>query len=293
MGMKKTQHQKSKIQNVGVALGIAVAVLVVATFARPPEDKVVFLDVGQGDSIFIQSGIRQVLIDGGSGGAVLKELAREMPTFDKTIEVLVATHPDKDHIEGLLHVLDHYDVSLVLLPYRSASSQLQEAWLEKLQATVGSGRTQVRFATTGQRLTTGDIVMRILGPTQLALASSKTNNASVITRIDMHDTSFLLTGDAEAVVEQQLVRALPTELLDVDILKAGHHGSKTSSTPAFLGATSPAAAVLSVGAGNSYGHPHPLVLARLQGTHIFRTDESGAIRFLYDGAAWRYTCVLC
>lgn len=295
----------------------AAALFALAVVVPGPAEKVVFLDVGQGDAILLQTGTTQVLIDGGKGEAVLPRLTEELPWFDRRIEVLVATHPDQDHLEGLVHVLDRYAVGLVLLPQVPHTSQLQEAWLTRLQEAAERRGVAWRFAWAGQQIRAGErLMVQVLGPTAAmaeAAGSGATNNASVITRIDHCGgdsnfsffragaggrderrrgfgegdcLSFLLTGDAEAVVERRLVRGIQAATLDVDILKAGHHGSKTSTSAELIGAASPAAVVVSVGADNRYGHPHPTVLDRLAERHVWRTDSDGSVRFVYTNEAW-------
>ncbi len=268
-----------------------------------PVDKLVFLDVGQGDSILFQDSTAQILVDGGAGMKVVERLGEEMPWFDKTIEVVVSTHPDRDHLEGLLHVLERYEVQLVLLPEISHDSQLYKEWLTRLQHSKDQGETEYRFASQGQKLEAGDLVIEILGPSAEVINATrpgKTNNASVITRADFHQLSFLLTGDAEAGIESALVRKydpLPPQtadspfirgrkLLNVDVLKAGHHGSKTSTSQVLLDAVSPSAVVISVGADNSYGHPHPIVLSRLANYQTWRTDQHGSVKFIRTDDQW-------
>lgn len=249
-----------------------------------------FLDVGQGDAILLQRESAQVLVDGGAGMGVVRRLSEELPWFDKTIEVVISTHPDRDHLEGLLHVIERYGVKLVVLPYVSHSSQLYGEWLARLEKLRAEGNTEFRFAEAGQAITIADFSIGVLGPSQEVLAAtrpSKTNNASVITRVDFPNLSFLLTGDAEAGIENALVRRLgDTPLLNVDVLKAGHHGSKTSTTQGLLDATSPSAVVISVGADNSYGHPHPDVMKRLEPFQVWRTDQNGSVEFLRHDSQW-------
>ncbi len=268
-----------------VMLGAA-ATIVLTMLMPQPEEKVVFLDVGQGDAILLQDSTTQVLIDGGQGMAVLQRLGEEIPWFDRKIEVVILTHPQRDHMEGLLHVLERYEVGLVLLPRVTHTSQLQETWLQMIQ----DRNIPYRFAWTGQKLTAGDMMFQILGPfnTDAARAASKAdlNNASVMTRVDFHKMSFLLTGDAEKRVETMLVSNTNPNLLDVDILKAGHHGSNSSTHEQLIRAASPHAAVISVGTENKFGHPREEVLNRLGSIPIWRTDYSGSVRFIYDGKQW-------
>lgn len=272
---------------------LACGIIVFTLFIRGPEDKVVFLDVGQGDAILLQSGAHQVLVDGGPGATVLERLGEELPFFDKTLDVLVLTHPQRDHMEGLLHVLEHYDVGLVVLPRVAHTSQLQDVWLQKII----ERSVPYRFAWAGERLQVGDMTVVVLGPfaTPAAAAAirSDLNNASVITRVDLCPErtclSFLLTGDAERPAEALLVSLTPPALLDVDVLKAGHHGSNSSTHEPLVRAAHPRAAVISVGADNQFGHPHPTTLARLQGLPLWRTDEDGSIRFVWSGGQWLVT----
>ncbi|MBI1833671.1 MAG: MBL fold metallo-hydrolase [Candidatus Andersenbacteria bacterium] len=265
--------------------GILAISFAVAALAGEPTSKVVFLDVGQGDSILLQDGMQQILIDGGKGDIVLERLAEEVPYFDRSIEVIISTHPDQDHLEGLLHILQRYDVKLVLLPQAAKEDALQEAWLNLLH----EKNIPYRFAWSGQTLSVGNMKLSILGPFDTDAARAATrgniNNASVSTRLDYNGLSFLLTGDAELQAEQLLVHTLPLQL-NVDILKAGHHGSNSSTHTPLIRAASPAAAVISVGADNTYGHPHPAVLQRLEGLRLWRTDEDGSVRFLFKNGQW-------
>lgn len=269
-----------------VVIGCGVAALVSA--APEPQDKVVFLDVGQGDSILIQNKTVQVLIDGGPGMKVLERLGEEMPWFDREIEVLIATHPDKDHLEGLLHVLERYKVGVVILPAVRHTSQLQEAWLDHLIEAVKSHQVAYRFAWPGQRLDFDQLQVAVLSPFP-PFTTQTTNNASVITRVETHGLTLLLTGDAEMAIERQLVEVYSPDALDVDILKAGHHGSQTSTSQALIDATSPALVVISAGKDNRYGHPHPLVLERLKHIPIARTDQDGSIGLLYTDNRWFFS----
>ncbi len=271
------------------------------------EDKVVFLDVGQGDAILLQNGTKQVLVDGGKGNVVLERLAEEMPIWDKRIEVLILTHPQQDHMEGLLHVLERYDVGMVLLPDAPYDSKLQAAWLDMLT----ERNLPYRFAWYGQQMQVGDMNIKVLGPFDIPVAEAATrrdvNNASTMVRVDFCPgyaratprssesevgscLSFLLTGDAEAPVERMLVENVAPELLDVDVMKAGHHGSKTSNTAALLAAASPSAVAISVGENNQFGHPSPEVMARLNSERVWRTDTMGSVEFLFNGEAWFISC---
>ena len=259
-------------------------------FISIPKDSITFLDVGQGDAILIQNGTNQILIDGGPSADLLPRLAEQLPWFDRTIEVLILTHPQSDHLTGLLHILDKYQINLILIPQVPTSSQLQAAWLEAIIAR----QIPYRFAWAGEHLQVGDISARILNPLAIpradAAIKADINNASVVTRIDFHDLSLLLTGDLESRAEKILVEQTQPKYLDIDILKIGHHGSKTSTSPTILKATSPKAAIITVGIDNKFGHPHESVISRLAHLPIFRTDLQGSIKFEYLNNAWRITC---
>jgi len=275
-----------------LVITLSLLLIVGAWFVRAPEDKVVFLDVGQGDSILLQDGTKQVLIDGGQGMTILRRLGEELPWFDRRIDVVVATHPDRDHLEGLVHVIERYEVGLVLLPQMPHTSQLQSAWLEELQKLLESRKIAYRFGWQGQHLKVSDeLQVQLLGPFaekgMIFAPGGKTNNAAILARADFADLSLLLTADAEASIEKRLTGAYNgQDILNVDILKAGHHGSKTSTTPALLAAASPSAVVISVGQDNRYGHPHPTVLGRLAEVDLWRTDEAGSVRFVRQGDEW-------
>lgn len=266
--------------------GISLLVIVMSLLGQDPEEKVAFLDVGQGDAILLQDGTQQVLIDGGQGDVVLDQLAKEMPWFDSTIEVLVLTHPQQDHMEGLVHVLKRYDVGLVLLPHVSHKTQLQEVWLDEIEKL----SVPYRFAWAGQGITVGDIYFKILNPIDSdkarAAVRADLNNASVIARVDFHDLSFLMTGDTEKRMEKILVAENRSELLNVDVLKVGHHGSKSSTSEEFLNKVTPDVAVISSGKDNRFGHPHEEVTKRLIELTNFDTQNNGAVVFSFERNNW-------
>jgi competence protein ComEC len=271
------------IRPFGVLLVIFIGLL---GFIKQPEDKVVFLDVGQGDAILFQSGSKQVLVDGGPGMDVLRRLGEEMPWFDRRIEVVVLTHPQSDHMEGLLHVIERYDVGMVLLPRVMSSTQMQKVWLEKII----EKDIPYRFAWSGQELLVGDLKLSVLNPFDVEEAEVATranvNNASVVMRADFKEMSFLLTGDMEKRVEKLVIEEVDNEVLDTDVLKVGHHGSKSSSREELIEVVSPQLAVISVGGDNKYGHPHEDVLNRLVDIPVMRTDEIGSVRFKWVDDKW-------
>lgn len=240
---------------------------------------VVFLDVGQGDAIFIQtpSG-KQVLVDGGpSETALLAQLGRQMPFWDRALDVVVLTHPDSDHVTGLAPVLERYQVETVIYREMAHESEIYEHWLQLLAA---EGAT-VYQGETGLRLTLDEgLEMIVLHPGAELLEGA--NNNSVVTRLTYGQVSVLLPGDIEAVVEQQLVAGDGAGLAST-VLKAAHHGSCSSTTSEFLEAVDPEVVVISVGADNRFGHPCDEVLERLGDVYTYRTDEQGAVEIISDG----------
>ncbi len=231
------------------------------------------LDVGQGDSILLQfANNHQMLIDGGPDDAVINELRTVMPPGDDQIEWVVLSHADKDHLGGLLVVLEAYQVQNVFLNDLSASSRLQENWLSLLQAE-GARVIEVKERQ-GVAIAGGEGLF--LPP----LKSRDRNNDSLVLRLELEGITLLFTGDIETEREAELLDCC-AELLAADILKVGHHGSRTSTTQGFLQAVDPEIALIQAGKGNSYGHPHASVLRRLERAQvrIFRTDEQGRMEF--------------
>jgi competence protein ComEC len=242
-----------------------------------------FLDVGQGDAILVQTPDgRQILIDGGPNPtALLNELSAVMPFWDRSLDLIVLTHPDGDHLTGLLAVLDRYQVARVLDTSQTDAAPLAAAWRERL----AKGHTPRTIAQRGARITLGDVMLTVLHPSSNSStgAASDDNNHSVVLRIDYGPTSVLLTGDAESEAEADMIKAgLP---LRADLLKIGHHGGNGSTSAPFLAAVAPRAAVIQVGADNSFGHPSREVLRRLTDARveILRTDTNGRIEAVSDG----------
>jgi competence protein ComEC len=241
---------------------------------------VAFLDVGQGDAIFIEApNGNQMLIDGGPSKAVLRELGKVMPFYDRSIDVVLASHADQDHVGGLPDVLQNYKTDLFLESgVAGESSSYKE--LEKLVSDNNSGIKKI-LAKRGISIDLGDgVILQILSPVSV-FDGIETNNASIVARLVYGENEFLFTGDSPTAIENYLVSLGD---LSSDVLKVAHHGSKNSDSASFVSAVSPEYAVISVGKDNRYGHPNNEVLDTLNnfGAKILRTDEHGRIIFKSD-----------
>jgi competence protein ComEC len=262
---------------------ILVVILVWIAVVSLPDGKlhVVFLDVGQGDAIFIQTPQgRQVLIDGGPDPTTLTAaLGRRLPFWDRSLDLIILTHPDADHLTGLVPVLERYRVGRVLEPGYPATSQTYVRWLELL----AEKRISALLARSGVQIELEPgLVCEVLHPASDPDPEGKANDASAVTRWTWGQVTFLLSGDIERAVEATLVAS--GQSLEATVLKAPHHGSDTSSSTAFLQAVNPQLVVISVGADNRFGHPSPEVLERLAGRTVLRTDERGTIEVVTDGS---------
>ncbi|PIR57635.1 MAG: MBL fold metallo-hydrolase [Parcubacteria group bacterium CG10_big_fil_rev_8_21_14_0_10_38_31] len=242
---------------------------------------VAFLDIGQGDAIFIETpNGNQVLIDGGRNKKVLEELGKIIPFYDKSIDVLIATHPDADHIGGLPEVIKNFDISLVMEPGASSDTNIYK----EFRRVISEKNIQTIQARQGMKINLDEnAYLEILFPNQ-DVDGWDTNDASIVARLIYGENSFLFTADSPQKIENYLA-SVYQDNLKTDILKVGHHGSKTSSSETFLGYTNPDYAIISAGRDNTYGHPHQEVMKRLEdfGIPTLRTDELGTIRIQSDG----------
>lgn len=240
-----------------------------------------FLDIGQGDSIFIQapSG-RQVLIDGGPDSSVLRQLSRVSPWYDHSIDVVVATHPDADHIAGLVDVLRRYQISTIVQSSVLGSTPVWNAFEKSIQ----EENAHVILAVRGQAIDLGGgAYLEVLFPDR-SVAHVETNVGCVVARLVYGKTAFMLPCDTTSAIEKYLVQ-LGTTTLKSNVLKAAHHGSKTSSSLIFVGYVDPEYAVISRACHNSYGHPNQETLdtfARFE-IPVLDTCKEGTITFVSDG----------
>ncbi|XOB42563.1 MAG: ComEC/Rec2 family competence protein [Candidatus Nealsonbacteria bacterium] len=244
--------------------------------------EVVFFNIGQGDAIFIETPKNyQILIDGGPNSVILEKLGKEMNFWDRTIDLIILTHPEHDHISGLIEVLKRYKVENILRTGILRDTEEYKEWMRLIE----NEDSNVKIAEAGQRIITPNLFFEILYPfVSLEGQNIKnTNNSSIIARLVFNNNSFLFLGDAYKSIERKLIKE--NIYLASDILKVGHHGSKTSTSKELLEVVSPQTAVISAGKDNKYGHPHQEVLDILNdyGIKVLRTDEIGDIKIISDG----------
>jgi len=257
-------------------------------WALPGDLTVKFLDVGQGDSILINTpNGRNIVVDGGPGTAVMERLGEETSFWLKNLDLIVLTHPDLDHLEGLLEIMKRYRVKQILLTGVNHKSELYKVFLKTLR----SENTDIYLADPGQDwLLDQDVYLDILAPNiSVALAEvENVNDSSIVAKLVYKDTSLLLSGDAEKNAEQEIL--LTDYDLGSDILKAGHHGSKTSSTVNYLNAVRPKDAIVMAGRDNQYNHPHLETVLKYDemGIGWRTTKEEGTIMVSSDGGNWGY-----
>ncbi len=269
-----------------LALGIILGSIIF--YDKNTKTTVVFLDVGQGDSILISSGSQQLLIDGGKDGKLLLEkFGKYIPFWDRNIETIIESHPDQDHIGGLVNVLGVYKVGSILETKMQSESQTYK----KLEEEIESKRIKKIEAkkSVSVKFSSGAIA-EILYPfeTVTDINGKDTNMYSVVVKLTIGENKFLFTGDLPTQQENKIL----AKNVDIgaDFLKVSHHGSKYASSNEFLEKVRPSTAIVSVGKNNSYGHPNQEVLQRLlsRGINIFRTDEMGDIQ--YDCSALNNKC---
>ncbi|MEK7173040.1 MAG: ComEC/Rec2 family competence protein [Patescibacteria group bacterium] len=245
--------------------------------------KVVFFDIGQGDSVFVETPQgHQILIDGGPGQRVLTKLGKAMPFWDKTIDLVISTHPDYDHLSGLVSVLERYQVKNVLWNGGVVNNTVFTNWLKDLEIE----KAQVFTARSGQVIQAGQARFSVLYPLADFAGQSvekESNNSSVVARLSYGSSDFLFTGDLPTKNEAELLAS--NQNIASEVLKVAHHGSKYSSSPEFLAMINPQLAIISVGANNTYGHPNQEVLSNLAefGITVKRTDQVGDIKVVSNG----------
>lgn len=242
--------------------------------------KVAFLDVGQGDAIFIEApNGNQILVDGGPNKAVLRELAKQMPFYDRNIDGIILTHPHLDHYAGLNEVMKKYKVNLEM----DSGTKNKGAGFVEFENLIKDKSVKRLYAKRGMRINLDkDLYLDILLPV-VNNENLSEHDGMLVSRLVYKNNSFLLAGDMEDNLENFLL--VLGDNLKSDVLKIGHHGSKTSTSEKFLGWVNPRLAVISVGKNNKYGHPHKEVTERLARFEIptLRTDEKGTLVFKSNG----------
>ena len=212
-----------------------------------------FFDVGQGDAIFLELPTgEQILIDGGAHDEVLAKLGGVMWPTDRTLDYVIASHADADHITGLVEVLDRYRVHSIITNGQHASTQVAQAFFERVE----NEGAVISEVLDGEVVVIGEVALEIVWPNNEVLTKSDRNEQSVVVLLTYGETSILLTGDAEEGSENVFGMTVG----DIDVLKVGHHGSASSTSYEFVQRVDPEYAIISCGLDNRYGHPHPIVL---------------------------------
>ncbi len=253
------------------------------TRLREPGMRVWFFDVGQGEGMLIETPHgKQILIDGGPDQTILQKLPQVMWPWDRTIEAMFVSHPDSDHITGLVSILERYHVETIYeTGVRGGTSVIT-----KFEQAMADEHAAHMFVRQGDSFEMDGVQIDILWPTHSAIKEEKDrNNTSIVMRVRYGTTIFLFTGDAEETVEDDFAKSAG----DVDVLKTGHHGSRTSTSFELLSIIKPEIAIISAGQKNRYGHPHPIILSRLQqiGAEMWRTDLDGDILLFSNGSSIR------
>lgn len=266
--------------------------LAVYDLNKPQLLEVNFFDVGQGDAIFIETPSRhQILIDGGPSSVILEKLAESLPFWDRTIDLIILTHPEHDHLAGLIEVLKRYKVENILWTGVIRDTAEYKEWQRLIRDKQEKEGAQIKIAQSGQLINFGNQsnrYMEVLYPFENLEGQEfkNSNNTSIVAKLIFGENSFLFTGDAYKSVEKKLVDK-KTDLAS-DVLKVGHHGSKTSNSEAFIKHISPEIAVISAGKDNPYHHPHQETLDTLEkyGIKILRTDKNGDIKIISNGESY-------
>lgn len=296
---------------------IAGLILLISFLFSLPDDKlhIVFCDVGQGDAAYIRfPDGEDMLIDGGPNDKVLNCLGNNMPFYDRTIDMVVLTHPQKDHLQGLISVLQRYDVKYFVIGVEGHTSDGYRQLIEGLKKENAIIKTPFK----GDEIILGEAKIRVLWPTRQFVAANATmgqcinatmenatmrclisSNGDVLgvsTETDLNDFSYymhlqygqfdaLFTGDGDSTIQDDIM--LTGVIPDVEVLKFPHHGSRTGILPEFLDKAGPELAVISVGK-NSYGHPtrEALEILSERDIKILRTDKDGEVEVVSDGLSW-------
>ena len=252
----------------------------------PPSDAeellVHFIDVGQGDAVYIEVPEGDTMLIDAGPGSNEDELITYLDGIGvQDIDYFVLTHPDEDHIGGADLVFAEYTIGTVLLPDCEKDTKAYDYMIKGIESEEGCERIEPHK---GQTFSLGQgATVTVLAP--LSEEYADVNDYSVVLRLDYYETSFLFTGDAEKTSEMEMIETWTHGELDCDVLKVGHHGSSTSTNLAFLKLVTPEIAVISCGEDNKYGHPHGESVARLEKEKVtvYRTDLLGSVLVASDG----------
>jgi competence protein ComEC len=281
----------SRLYKILIILTIIAVLTAIPAFWMSYEEigllEVDFLDVGQGDSILVKTPHGQnILIDGGPDSKILNQLGKTLPFFDKTIDLMVLTHPHDDHVNGLNDVLKRYNVKKIIYTgvlhngpgYIECLNLIKD---KKIPITIIDRPQTIAFA--------DKCKLKILYPQKNFLGKevNNLNNTSIVAKLEYGETSFLFTGDSEQEVEKELLKKekINNYELSTQVLKVGHHGSDTASNQDFLKAVNPNFAVISVGKDNKFNHPNKRTVIKIErlGINIYRTDQNSTIKMVSDG----------
>lgn len=251
-----------------------------------------FLDIGQGDAILMESGLSEwIMVDGGPDDTVLTRMGEIMPFYEHTIKLIILSHPHADHMNGLIGVLERYEVESIVM----TGVRYDYAGYEKLYQLAAEKGVKIIFVDGSFDLRLGKIGIDLIYPEKNLQGGyfNNVNNSSVVFRLIYGDNSAFFSGDLEIEKEEEIAKQVHDENaagenilnLDADILKAGHHGSKTSNSEEFVSLISPDFAVISCGVDNKFNHPFAGTLERFSrlGATIYRTDIDGTIEAKLDG----------
>jgi competence protein ComEC len=292
-------HLTRKLKFIYSLAVLLLAVVLIWLFVLAYPDNqlhLVFCDVGQGDAILVSKGFTQVLIDGGPNSKVLQCLSGHLPFWDKKLELVVLTHPEYDHLTGLVSVAQNYQIGQLI-----ANSLVTETGIfSEFRQEVIAKKIPVYSPKAGEKIKIGDLELKILYPQEklgneivwqkpesyqvlgISAYGGNLNQTAIVSELIFGQFRALLTGDIGTGEEEKL------EAEPIQVLKVAHHGSKYSTAEDFLERIKPALAVISVGASNKYGHPTAEVLQRLRDLEIkiLRTDIDGEVEITSDGKKW-------
>ncbi len=266
-------------------LAAAVIALYAVNYEKDPPPvtgliSVHFIDVGQGDAILIDYGTTEILIDGGDKSSGIADYIDKY--IDGNLEIIIATHAHADHIGGLVSVLEKYTVEQIWYDGYEYSSKTFSDFISASEAE----NAVIHIARRGDVISAGGLTLLVLHPD---ITSSDLNNNSIVLWFSYGTVDFLFTGDAEHKSETSMLLSTIISVPDIEILKAGHHGSRTASSVEFLSVLTPEAAIYMAKTGNSYGHPHQEAIEALLGieAQVYGTDTCGTIIITTDGETYQ------